>query len=224
MNEWIFFGHCLFVIASLLLFSRLQEKGLCAFIACCWILANIFATKQIKLFGLNVISSDVYTIGAMFGLNILQELYGKQAAKQAIFISVLLISFMTGASILHLSYMPSVHDTMHGHFQSIFGIAPRLMTASLLSFLISQRLEIKLYSWLAQATQWPFGIRSAMTVVTSQCIDTILVTVLSLYGIAHSLGDIIVVSYLIKLAVTAAGAPFLLLCSRLIIKKTDIHE
>ena len=48
-----------------------------------------------------------------------------------------------------------------------------------------------------------------IALATSQLIDTIIFSYGALYGTVHSVGSIIVVSYLVKLAAIACTAPFI---------------
>jgi uncharacterized integral membrane protein (TIGR00697 family) len=53
------------------------------------VIANLFVLKQTVLFGLHVTCSDVYVIGSMLSLNLLQEHYGQREGQRAIWITFL---------------------------------------------------------------------------------------------------------------------------------------
>src|ERR1700722_12989500 len=92
-NELTFVIHALLISASSLIALRLGTSALVSFVSTCCILANLFVIKQVSLFGLSATGSDAFTIGAVLGLNMLQEYYGKLAARTAIAINFFLLVF-----------------------------------------------------------------------------------------------------------------------------------
>ena len=120
MNESIFLLHVLVVLGFVLASLRLGKGALIALISLQGVLANLFVVKQMFFLGFSVTCSDVFAIGGILSLNLLQEYYGKEAAKQAVNISLLTLLFFAFMSQIHLLYAPTVSDTTHGAFQTIF--------------------------------------------------------------------------------------------------------
>ena len=58
--------------------------------------------KQIDLFGFSVTCSDVFAIGGILSLNLLQEYFGKEAASRAVKVSLLALLFFAVMSQVHL--------------------------------------------------------------------------------------------------------------------------
>ena len=84
MNELVFFTSILAVSTFSLGVLSLGKEALVAFICLQGLLSNLFVTKQIMLFGLDVTSSDIFAVGTILSLNLLQEYYGPQIVKKAI--------------------------------------------------------------------------------------------------------------------------------------------
>lgn len=222
MNEILF---CLQVI-SVTIFSlcalRMGKFALVAFVCLMTVLANLFVTKQIMLFGRFATASDSYAVGAMFGLNLLQEYFGKPITKKTIWISFFMLVIYAVASQLHLAYVPSAFDSMHAHFTAILSTAPRIIIASFISFLITQHLDAWLYGSFKKLCKNRFYlIRNYGSLVISQFVDTVLFSFLGLYGIVAHIGSIIAVSYSIKLMIILLGTPFLAF-SKMLIKKPPL--
>jgi len=78
MNEFIFLLHIIIIAISSLVALRLGKEALVAYVCVLGILSNLFVTKQILLFGFNVIATDAFVVGAVLGLQLLQEYYGKK--------------------------------------------------------------------------------------------------------------------------------------------------
>lgn len=78
MNELTFFIHIAAMISFIILALRIGREALIAVIVVQVILANLFVTKQMNLFSLDITCSEVYTVGAIFSLNLLQTYFGKR--------------------------------------------------------------------------------------------------------------------------------------------------
>ncbi|HXF28352.1 MAG TPA: queuosine precursor transporter [Chlamydiales bacterium] len=223
-NNTLFFIHAASILIFLYTCLRLGKEALMAFVAGTWIAANFYATKEILLFGFEVTASDVYTIGAMMGLFLIQEYWGKLAVRATLHLSFLLLFFAALTSYFHVQYTPSTHDTMHTTFERLLAPTPRLAIASFVSFVIVQYLEIALFQLFQKAQRIPLSIRAFSVGAITQCLDTLLFSILGLSGIVHSLVDIFVVSYFIKLIVLAVASPTLSLSHHFLPKDYDKQQ
>ncbi len=221
-NELTFLIHGTAVLLFLFGALYLGKETLITFIACSWIFANFFVTKQITLLGFEVTASDVYAIGAMLGMSVLQEFWGRKIAVLSIWTSFFTLLLATGMSYLHLNYIPTLHDTTHSHFEALLGSTPRLMVASFATFFISSRLEVALFNLLRQWVSLPFPVRSGISIASILLFDTILFSYLGLYGIVANLFDVCLVSYIVKLLVIISLAPFLTLV-RYVFQPTQLN-
>lgn len=202
MNEILFFIQILSILCFALGALKLGRSALTAWVAIQALIANLFVIKQITLFGFDVTASDAYVIGSLLGLNFLQEFFSKEEASKATWICFFFMLFFTIISQLHLLYQPSAHDMTQPAFLTILSPSPRLLIASMGTFFIVQQFDIRFFALLKNhLPKLSFAFRSALALIVSQFLDTLLFSFLGLYGIVVSLVDIIVVSYLIKLAV-----------------------
>lgn len=217
MNELIFFFHVLLVFVFVLGALKLGRGALVAWVAMQAVLANLFVTKQIELFGCTVTCSDVFAIGSILGLNLLQEYFGLEEAKKGVRICFYFMIFFALMSCFHLLYLPSVQDASHASFLKILAPAPRLLIASLVTFLLVQQLDVRLYAFLKKKLA-SVSLRNGVSLSITQLVDTLLFSFLGLFGLVSSLGEIIFMSYLIKLAITFC------LSSCLAFTKRVVHE
>lgn len=210
MNELIILFHILIVVGFAFGALRLGKEALVAWAAVQAILANLFVLKQIDLLGFIVTCSDVFAIGSILALNLLQEYYGPESAKKTAWISFYAMIFFGVMSQIHLLYVPSQADFAHSSFQTILGPAPRLLLASLAAFFIVQQIDIRVFGFLKKKlTHAPLYLRNGISLILSQLIDTALFSVLGLYGIAESLSDIILVSFALKVIIIFCLTPFI---------------
>jgi uncharacterized integral membrane protein (TIGR00697 family) len=203
MNETLFLLHVILVMGFGFGALRLGKSALISWIALQAVLANLFVLKQICFFGFHVTCSDVFAIGSIFGLNLLREYFGKEAAKKALWTCFFAMLFFVAMVQIHLVYLPSPFDTTHASFNAILAPSPRLLAASLTVFFLVQQVDLRLFGWL----KGPLVVRNAAALTASQFLDTFLFSVLGLWGLVAHLFDIIVISFLVKLLVIALMSP-----------------
>ena len=223
-NELIFLCHSTLVASVTLLLLWIGKEGLTAGVCLFSILSNLLVTKQINLFGLETITTDVFTIGAVFCLNLLQEYFGRTATKRAIFCNfVLLIAYLLMCQ-LHLAYQPNSFDTTQQHFDILLTPMLRIIIASVVSYLLSQLFDAYLYGKLKIIFHNKHLIlRNTLTMASSQLLDTMFFTFAALYGTMHNVWHIIIISYAIKIIVVICSTPFIAL-SKFLISKSPHHE
>lgn len=215
MNEFLFFTHILLVVGFVLGALRLGQGALTALIVLQAVLANLFVVKQMSLLGFTVTCSDVFAVGGILGLNLLQEYFGKEAALRAVKISFLNMIFFIVMAQMHLWYMPSAGDTTHGAFSLILSATPRIVIASVAVYFLVQKLDIVLFIWLKKifnGSQLP--LRIGISLILTQCIDTVLFSFLGLYGLVSSIFDVIVMSFSIKCLIIFCSTPFIAFSKR----------
>jgi len=194
--------------------------ALTALIGFAAVLANICVLKQISLFGLEVTASDAYTVVCVLGVNLLQEYVDREAARKAIWISFGLLGVYLVVSQIHNLFLPSPHDVMHQHYQVLFGFAPRIVTASFTAYFVSQRINYHLYGVLKEMMgNEQVLMRNLISLSSSQFLDTVLFGFLALYGVVHSLTQVIMFSFMVKMLVVLAATPFIEFCRQIGIKK-----
>ena len=205
LNLLLFLGSCALIAGFAWFFSRLGQGGLTAWIAILSLLANLFVLKQIDLLGLNATASDIFAIGNLLALNLLQEKYGRQATQSAIWTSFSCLLFFVIMSQIHLHYEPSLYDNSQNSYALILAATPRMMIASLFTFLVIDQFDSRFYGYMRQRLpQVSMILVSAMTMCISQTLDSILCNTLGLFGVV----EIILVSVAIKVLAIASTIPW----------------
>ncbi len=216
MNELLFFIHILIVVAFVLGALRLGKEALISCIALQAVIVNLFVLKQITLFGLHVTSSDVFSVGGILGINLLNEYFGKATARLSILISFMAMLFFGVMAYIHLVYLPNIFDSSQLHFAKLLLPIPRILAASFIAYFISGQFDVWFYSLLKKNIH-SLLLCSFISIVTTQFIDTFIFSFLGLYGVVESIFHIIVVSLCIKVVIILIATPFNLL-SRKIVK------
>lgn len=200
MNELLFFLQ----VALVTFFCKGAEKfgksALVASVAINAIVANLFVLKQIELFSFTVTGSDAFAIGSLLSLNLLQEKYGIVEAKKATIVCFFMMLFFVVVSLIHLSFVPSPLDDTHNAYSAVLSQTPRLLAASIAVFLFVQQVDRAIFSFFkAKFPKKSFSFRSTISLLISQGLDTILFSILGLYGLVFALFDVIIVSYFLKM-------------------------
>ena len=211
-NELIFIFQAMLIAGASLMALRMGKSALIAFISGLTIFANLFVIKQISLCGMDATATDAYTIGGFFGLNLLREYYGASSAQRAIVINFFMLFLFGIVAHLHILYAPNPFDTTHQAYCTILDHAPRIIFASMITYVVAQLFNTALYGFFKRISQNRFYLlRNYASVAISELADTVLFSFLGLYGIVHNITEIIMISYSIKLLVALLGTPLLVL-------------
>lgn len=218
-NELIFIGHVTLVSLATLFFARLGKEALVSYISLLFVVANIFVIKQVDLWGWYATSADALIIGVSFGINLLQETWGKEIARKTIWISFACSAFYMLMAQFLLAYTPTSSDLTHTHFATLMAHTWRIVIASFISYIITQMADTYLYAYMRKKTNDRYFVaRNYLSMCSSQLFDTILFSFLGLYGIMTNIGHIIIISYFLKLVAIALTTPFLIMAKKVVKK------
>jgi uncharacterized integral membrane protein (TIGR00697 family) len=170
--------------------------------------------------------------------DILNEYYGKDAARKAVWVGFAGYLLMTVFMLLALGYAPltpeQAGDAMawnlpyHGHLAAIFTPAPAFFAASMLAYLTSQLHDVWLYDYIRAKTKgkWLWLRNNASTLVSS-FIDNVIFNVFAWVIFAEQpmetrvlIHSYILGTYGLRVALALIDTPFMYLARRLI-KKHD---
>jgi uncharacterized integral membrane protein (TIGR00697 family) len=209
MNEVYFAFHILLIASAILFALRLGKEALICLFCILGFTANLFVLKQANLFSLVVTCTDAYIIGCDFTLALLQRHFGRSEAEKAPrYLLFTLILFIV-LSQLHLLYLPSAHDTFNSSYRAILSFAPRIALSSLLVGFIAQKLNIFLQHQIEKLfPSSPAFILLFAPILLSQLFDTAAFSFLALYGQLHSMMNIVIMSYLVKVITIILMSPF----------------
>ena len=212
---WLLFALVNFILITAA-YKLFGKPGLFAWIAMGTILANIQVVKSIEL---NVAGFVMYaTLGnIMYGTlflvtDALGEKYGKKDAKKAVmigFFSLLATIIIMQFAIL---FEPSSEDIAQSSLETLFGIMPQIAGASLIAYLVSQFLDVYLFSRIKSKLpddKW-LWVRNNGSTLISQLFDTVVFVPLAFSGWVpwDIILEIGITTYLIKVVVAALDTPF----------------
>ncbi|MBH31548.1 MAG: hypothetical protein CMG71_06100 [Candidatus Marinimicrobia bacterium] len=221
-NELIFLIQTGVGLAFTLVAFKMGKAWLFGYIAICIVLANIFVTKQITLFGIAATGGNVVYGAVFLSTDLLAEHYGKVEAKKAVFLGFSAALFYTVMSQLILLYEASNADWgAAAGMASIFTSAPSIIIASLVAYLLSQFHDIWAFEWIREKTEGRLlWLRNNGSTWISQVIDSVVFASLAflvlpmIFGSENSLSlsavaEIVISTYFLKVFVATIDTPFI---------------
>lgn len=189
-NELLLIGSVLLIYGTVLIAYRIFGKtGLYVMTALCTVLANIEVLMIINGFGMEQTLGNVMFASTYLITDILSENEGKKCASRAVWLGVLSSLVMLAFSQYWLLYTPAASDWASEHIRAIFSTTPRLLLASFLAYIISQRFDVWLYHKLWDATTKKTGdrvrflwLRNNAATLISQVLNTVIFTTVAFAG------------------------------------------
>ena len=215
-------------VAAILAACRFGYGALCAYNALAIVVANI----QVLRLGTYVSTPEPIALGTVLFAttylvsDIITEHYGSDAARKTILIcfsSQLLVSCWMLLCLAH----PGAHNAtgivdleQQGVYQSMWGLfvpSARLFIASLLSYVISQLIDISLYQWIRQKSKDRYlWLRQNVSLFVSGFIDNLIFSILAWIVLSPNplSFNTVIVSYvlagcIVRIAVNIMGTPVL---------------
>lgn len=218
----LYFGiaFILLNLALLLGFYKLFGKtGLFIWISIATIIANIQVNKSIELIGLTAtLGNTVY--GSIFlATDILNEKYGVKEANKSVLFGFSSALIMLVSMSLSLHFIPSVNDYAHDSLVVLFSPALRIISGSLIAYIVSQFLDIKIYNIIKTklASDRYLWVRNNVSTITAQVVDSIIfvaIAFLFVYDLPVLL-EIFITTLLFKVIIALIDTPFLYIAKRI---------
>jgi len=197
----------------LLIYRFFGKIGLYAWIGVAVILANIQVLKTVQLFNLVATLGNIIYGTTFLTTDILSEVYGKAAARKAVFLGFFSMLSMTAIMWVCLQFIPDVSDFAQGSLETIFAVMPRIALGSLSAYLISQLHDVWAFAFWKRLFIKPhqLWIRNNLSTIVSQLIDSVVFCSIALLGLFET-GvwlQILLTTYMLKLIVAVLDTPFI---------------
>ena len=196
INEALFICQALFSVLCMFGMSLLSYEALAVFLALQFVLANIFVTKQILLFGIATTCSEVFIVSGMYGISLIRDQYGQRKAFHVLWSCFAALLFVMLLTQVHLLYTHTEPISIERAYSIIFKYTPRILCASLVAYTLSERFHLLSVSFFRMIA--PPLLADVVALWFGQLVDTILFATLGLFGIVSSIWQVIVMSMIIK--------------------------
>ena len=177
----------------------------------CLLVANIIAVKLVAIGGWVVPAGVIaYPLTFLF-TDVIAELYGRRIASKVVWIgfgaNLLMVVLVFGGRLLP----PASVWPDQPAYESILGMLPRIVLASMVAYLISQHHDVFAFHFWRQKTKARFlWLRNNASTMVSQALDTGLFITIAFWGLvsAEILLNMLLAQYIIKLVIAVCDTPF----------------
>lgn len=216
-NELLLIASVILIYGAVIVAYKLFGKiGMYVMTVIATILANIEVLMLVDGFGMEQTLGNVMFASTYLVTDILSENEGKKSATKAVWLGVFTSVIMLTFTQYWLLYTPSQNDWASEHIAAIFSTTPRLLAASFLGYIISQRFDVWLYhKW------WDFSIkktgnskgllwlRNNGSTLISQIINTVIFTTIAFWGVyeTKTFISVMISSYVIYVFTSLLDTP-----------------
>lgn len=162
------------------------------------VIVNTLGTKITTIFGVRV-SVGIFFMPIMFLVtDIIGEVYGSKEAQGFVNISTAMLVILFVMMQLCIKLKPNETWTYQHEYEVIFKSSTRMTLASLISFIISQKLDVAMFEFWKKVTKGKhLWIRNNISTITCQFIDTTVFEFIAFYKV----NDKFTVSYIFSLII-----------------------
>lgn len=219
MNELLWIGFALLDLTMVLIVFRLFGRvGLFSLVVFNLMLCNIQVLKTVELFGLTTTLGNILYASVFLSTDMLGEFYGRKQAQKAVLIGFMTLLMTVGYMQLAMQFVPAPDDFVQPHLEAIFGFLPRIALGSMAAYLISQMHDVwAFHFWKTRTEGRHLWLRNNASTMVSQLLDSAIFCFIAFWGVfpMEVFLDILISTYLIKLAVAVLDTPFLYVAKRL---------
>nr|WP_319475214.1 queuosine precursor transporter [uncultured Sphaerochaeta sp.] len=146
------------------------------------IVVNTVGSKIISLFGVRV-SVGIFFMPVLFLVtDIVGEVKGHQHASIFVKYSIIMLIILFVVTGLFVQIKPHETWDLQTQYQQIFGMSMRMSLASLISFAISQTIDISIFLQFKKLNKGKMlWLRNNLSTMTSQFIDTVIFMFIAFY-------------------------------------------
>ncbi len=191
-REFRFYDLLVSIFVVVLLISNLVGQKMCAF-------GPLRVSGAELLFPITYIFGDVFT-----------EVYGYAASRRAIWLGFLASGLMALMGLITVALPPAPDWPNQKAFETVFGIVPRMVVASLIAFwcgeFANSFVMAKMKIWTSGRMLWT---RTVGSTVVGQAVDTLVVMVVAFVGTVklETIAISVVSAYLFKVVYEVVATP-----------------
>lgn len=162
------------------------------------VMVNTLGTKIISILGIRV-SVGIFFVPVLFLVtDIIGEVFGRAEASRFVNMATIMLVVLFVMMGVCIAIPPNESWGMQEQYAMVFGSSLRMTIASLVSFVVSQQLDVLMFSFWGKVTKGKhLWVRNNLSTIVSQLIDT---TIFEFIAFWH-LNDKFTTSYIISLIV-----------------------
>lgn len=225
MNELFLAATLLLSFGGTIVFLKVFGKGgLFAWIGICTLMANIEVTLLVRAFGMDQTLGNTLFAATFLATDILSEIYGKKEAHKGVLAGIFTNVTFILLSLMWIRYIPAEGDWASGFVRGLFSNTPRMLTASLLAYVVSEWIDVNLYHAWWNLTEKKFGshdkflwFRNNFSTLISQFVNIVLFNFGAFWGI-YQFNELVAITascYVIYIVTSLLDTPFIYLARKI---------
>ncbi len=225
MNELFLAATLLLSFGGTIVFLKVFGKGgLFAWIGICTLMANIEVTLLVRAFGMDQTLGNTLFAATFLATDILSEIYGKKEAHKGVLAGIFTNVTFILLSLMWIRYIPAEGDWASGFVRGLFSNTPRMLTASLLAYVVSEWIDVNLYHAWWNLTEKKFGshdkflwFRNNFSTLVSQFVNIVLFNFGAFWGI-YQFNELVAITascYVIYIVTSLLDTPFIYLARKI---------
>lgn len=211
VNEIVLLSTALIDLAFVTLAFRYAIPGLTALLTTNIILVSTFGSKVLTVFGFETNAGNIFYACAFFAGIMLAEHYGKKAAYKSVWVGFLALVLFVFVGQLTIRAGTTATEAGKA-LLTLFNAVPRIALGSAVAYLLSQNLNIYIYSLLGRKTsKKSLGARVAASSLAGQFVDSLVFFTIAFAGVlpTQRLVQFMVTGFLVKVSVGIISIVFL---------------
>ena len=196
---------------SALISKKYGVEYIIGMFACFSVIANVIASK-IVVFGPFTVPAAVLVYSTTFLLtDFLSELYSEKEDIKAVYIGFISNIVLVISIWVAVKWQEAPFWLGQPAFESIFGLVPRIVLGSMLAYIVSQSLDVKIFMFLKNKYPKHLWLRNNAGTMVSQFVDTLIFITVAFYGTVpiEVLSSLIIGQYVVKWIIAVFDTPFL---------------
>lgn len=171
------------------------------------VIAALISSKIIFVAGFAV-PAGVLAYSLTFIISdVVSEVWGKESANEMVLCGFITLVMASALSWIAVAWPAAPFWNGQEAFASVIGSTPRIVAASLVAYLISQKHDIWLFHLLKDRTRGKhLWLRNTASTMISQLIDSSIFVSIAFWGILP-VGEVIFGQWLIKMAIAVLDTP-----------------
>lgn len=178
------------------------------------VIVNTLGTKITTILGVRV-SVGIFFMPVMFLItDIVGEVYGRKEASRFVNMSTVMLVLLFVMINVCIAMPPNPTWEMQSEYAAVFGSSLRMTIASLVSFVVSQNVDVFLFSFWGKVTKGKMlWVRNNLSTITSQLVDTTIFEFVAFWHLTPKFTTGFVISliipyWLFKVALALLDTPF----------------
>lgn len=196
--------------ASLFAAAAVGADALLVLMAMITITGNVIVGKILTIFGYQLNPGAGLAVGLFWIGSLLTQFHGVREAKKALWVNFASLVFMTAIGWLTMQVPGGVAPNMDDAVHEIFGFMPGVMVGAIASFGAAYLFNIFIQRRIQKHYHTLPALLQAGLVAVANLIDIAIFAAVAYHGSGGNIGQIILMTWAVRLAVIVAGLPVIL--------------